>query len=147
MKKYLLDTCVLSEFARKHPNPAVLDWLTAAAIDGDFFVSAISIGEIAEGIESLSERDPRRRRLSDWFEGEVLENYADSIVAFDRACALTWGKIKGETNRSGRTRPDLDAQIAATARVHGMTVVTRNVDDMAGTGVETVNPFPDDDTA
>ena len=100
--------------------------------------------EIAEGIESLEKDDPRRRRLSDWFEGEILKNYAESIVDFDRDCALAWGQIKGETNRNGRIRPDLDAQIAATARVHGMTVVTRNVADMAGTGVETVDPFPGD---
>ena len=141
MKKYLLDTCVLSECARKKPDPAVVAWLGEAARDGDFFVSAVSIGEIAEGIESLEERDPRRRRLSDWFEREILQVYRDCIVDFDRACALAWGRIKGETNRNGRTRPDLDAQIAATARVHGMTVVTRNVDDMAGTGVKTVDPF------
>ncbi len=144
MKKYLLDTCVLSECARKRPNPAVVAWLGEAARHGDFFVSAVSIGEIAEGIESLEKDDPRRRRLSGWFEGEILKNYAESIVDFDRDCALAWGQIKGETNRNGRIRPDLDAQIAATARVHGMTVVTRNVADMAGTGVETVDPFPGD---
>ncbi len=72
---------------------------------------------------------------------EILGTYANRILDFDRETALAWGRIKGETNRIGLVRPDLDAQIAATALVHGLTVVTRNVSDMAHTGVAVVNPF------
>ena len=138
---YLLDTCVLSECARRNPDPRLVAWLESTAEENDFYVSAITIGEIAEGIESLPDGDPRKLRLDAWFKKEILESYGDRIVAFDRAAALAWGRIKGATNRAGLVRPDLDAQIAATALAYGMTVATRNVSDMAHTGVSVVNPF------
>ena len=139
--KYLLDTCVLSECTRRMPDPRLLDWLAAAAKEGDFYVSVVTIGEIAEGIAALPDGDARKSRLSAWFETEILDIYRDRIVAFDREAALVWGRIKGAGRRAGLVRPDLDAQIAATALVHGMTVVTRNIDDMAHTGVPVINPF------
>lgn len=138
---FLLDTCVLSECARRKPDSRLKHWLRTAAETGEFYVSAISIGAISEGIESLSDDDPRKQRLSEWFRNEILELYKDRILNFDREAALNWGRIKGVTNRMGRVRPDLDAQIAATAIVHGLTVATRNVDDMAHTGANVVNPF------
>lgn len=142
---YLLDTCVLSECARRNPDARLVAWLEATAPGNDFYVSAITVGEIAEGIESLPDNDSRKARLSVWFEREILENYRDRIVDFDREAALAWGRIKGATNRAGFVRPDLDAQIAATALAHGMTVATRNVPDMDHTGVAVVNPFASDE--
>ena len=138
---YLLDTCVLSECARRNPDPRMKAWLHAAAKTGEFYVSAITVGEICEGIESLPDGDPRKQRLAEWFKTEILEPYGDRILDFDRETALAWGRIKGSTNKEGFVRPDLDAQIAATAVVRGLTVVTRNVDDMAHTGAAVVNPF------
>lgn len=138
---YLLDTCVLSECVRRKPNQRLKAWLRNAARTSGFYVSVITIGEIAEGIESLSDDDPRKSRLAEWFGSDILEAYRDRILDFDRETALAWGRIKGATNRVGLVRPDLDAQIAATALVHGLAVATRNVDDMAYTGVEVVNPF------
>ena len=138
---YLLDTCVLSECARRNPDARLVAWLETTAKENDFYVSAITIGEIAEGIESLPDGDPRKVRLDAWFRTEILGTYGDRIVDFDREAALAWGRIKGATNRAGLVRPDLDAQIAATALAHGMTVATRNISDMAHTGVPVVNPF------
>lgn len=138
---YLLDTCVLSECTRRQPDPRVLAWLDAAAPGNDFYVSAVTIGEIAEGIESLPDGDSRKQRLAAWFETDILDAYRARIVDFDREAALAWGRIKAATNRAGHVRPDLDAQIAAIALAHGMTVATRNVEDMAHTGVPVVNPF------
>ena len=138
---YLLDTCVLSECARRNPDARLAAWLETTAEENDFYVSAITIGEIAAGIESLPDGDPRKLRLDAWFRKEILDSYGDRIVDFDRESALAWGRIKGATNRAGLVRPDLDAQIAATALAHGMTVATRNVSDMAHTGVPVVNPF------
>ena len=138
---YLLDTCVLSECARRNPDRRLKAWLANASGTGDFYVSAVTIGELAEGIESLPETDPRKRRLAEWFEDEILAMYRDRILDFDHDAALAWGRIKGETNKIGLVRPDLDAQIAATALVHGLTVATRNVEDMDHTGVRVVNPF------
>lgn len=138
---YLLDTCVLSECTRRNPDARLVAWLETTAEENDFYISVITIGEIAEGIESLPDGDPRKLRLEAWFKAEILETYGNRIVDFDRETALAWGRIKGATNRAGLVRPDLDAQIAATALAHGMTVVTRNVSDMAHTGVPVVNPF------
>ncbi len=138
---YLLDTCVLSECVRRKPSQRLKAWLRNAAKTGGFYVSAMTIGEIAEGIESLSDDDPRKSRLAEWFGSDILEAYRDRILDFDREAALAWGRIKGATNGGGLVQPDLDAQIAATALVHGLAVVTRNVDDMAHAGVEVVNPF------
>ena len=138
---YLLDTCILSECVRRKPNQRLKAWLRNAARTGGFYVSVITIGEIAEGIESLSEDDPRKSRLAEWFGRDILEAYRDRILDFDRETALAWGRIKGATNRVGLVRPDLAAQIAATALVHGLTVATRNVNDMAHAGVAVVNPF------
>ena len=138
---FLVDTCVLSELAKRRPNPNVVRWMERHRADGQFFVSAVTIGEIMEGIESLPPEDKSRQKLAKWFKSGILDVYKDSIVAFDRDVALKWGEIKGRTNQMGKVRPDLDAQIAATALVHDMTVLTRNVADMEHTGARTVNPF------
>ncbi|MBR4654087.1 MAG: type II toxin-antitoxin system VapC family toxin [Kiritimatiellae bacterium] len=139
--KYLVDTCVLSELAKNKPNANVVKWLKSHSDGNLFFVSVVTLGEIKEGIETLSDEDPRKKKLRTWFEEQILGAYEGSIVDFDREVALKWGEIKGMTNRMGRTRPDLDAQIAATAVVHGMTVITRNVSDMEYTGAEVEDPF------
>ena len=139
--KYLVDTCVLSELAKSKPNPNVVKWLKSHCDGNLFFVSVVTLGEIKEGIETLPNEDPRREKLRMWFEERILGAYEESIVDFDRQVALKWGEIKGMTNRMGRTRPDLDAQIAATAVVHNMTVLTRNISDMEYTGAELENPF------
>jgi len=139
--KYLVDTCVLSELAKSKPNANVVKWLKSHSKGNLFFVSVVTLGEIKEGIDTLPDEDPRKEKLRTWFEEQILEAHEGSIVDFDRQVALKWGEIKGMTNRMGRTRPDLDAQIAATAVVHDMTVLTRNVSDMEYTGAEVENPF------
>ena len=138
---YLVDTCILSELAKRRPNAKVVKWMARHSSDNMFFVSAITIGEIIEGIESLPLDDSARLKLDAWFRDRILGEYKDSIVPFDKDVAIKWGEIKGHTNRIGKVRPDLDSQIAATALVHGMTVVTRNVSDMEYTGAKTVDPF------
>lgn len=138
---FLVDTCVLSELAKRKPDANVVRWMKRNCTTGQFFVSAVTIGEIMEGIESLPLGDRNRQKLAKWFKTSILDVYEDSIIAFDKDVALKWGEIKGRTNQMGKVRPDLDAQIAATALVHGMTVLTRNVADMEHTGARTVNPF------
>ena len=139
--KYLVDTCVLSELAKRKPNPNVVRWLKRHSESNLFFVSVVTIGEIREGIETLPDDDPRRGKLCEWFENQIIKAYEGCVIDFDRQVALKWGEIKGRTNRMGKARPDLDTQIAATAATHGMTVLTRNVADMEYAGVEVENPF------
>ena len=140
---YLVDTCILSELAKRRPNAKVAKWLSGHSSSSQFFVSAVTVGEIMEGIESLPPEDPARRKLSTWFRERILDVYKESILPLDRDVAVKWGEIKGMTNRMCKARPDLDTQIAATALVHGLTIVTRNVADMEYTGARTVNPFGD----
>lgn len=141
--RYLVDTCVLSELRRKRPAPSVVSWMKRHFADNEFFVSAITIAEIERGINRLERGDPRRDLLMEWFESEILGQYGDSVIPFDLAVAKKWGEIMADADAVGRTRPPLDAQIVATALVHKLVIVTRNVADMDFANVKIVNPYND----
>jgi predicted nucleic acid-binding protein len=96
-----------------------------------------TIGEILREIENLKHRGDVRqsRRLEQWLERVVAE-YGDRILGFDEECAQIWGKLM-----SPHKQHPIDKQIAAVALIHGLTIVTRNVDDFGGTGVGLKNPF------
>ena len=139
--RYLVDTCVLSELRKKKPCPAVVSWLNRHYEGNDFFVSAITIAEILRGIRRLRADDPRHNMLATWFENDIVGQYSDSILPFDSDAARKWGEIMAEADFAGHPRPPLDAQIVATALVHGLTILTRNVSDMDFVGAKVVNPF------
>ena len=139
--KYLVDTCVISELSRPKPNDRVLKWLIGHQLKDEFFVSSVSIGELRQGIAELADTDVRKVRLLKWLDQQVLPAFKGRVLDYDQSAAVKWGDIMGETRRTGRVRPDLDAQIAAIAVVHDMTVLTRNESDMAFTGARTCNPF------
>lgn len=141
MNRYLVDTCVVSELSRRKPNPTVLNWLSAHRQQDEFFISAVSLGELRQGVAELPDSDARKSVLAEWLEHRVLPAFAGHVLDYDTRIAMRWGDIKGETRRKGRPRPDLDTQIAATAAEHGLIVLTRNVSDMLYTGVEVCNPF------
>jgi predicted nucleic acid-binding protein len=130
---YLVDTCVVSE-ARRRSAPA-LAWLSAVD-PAALFLSVITIGEIAKGIAARERTDPiAAAALGRWLDG--LRNvYASKVLAIDDAVAIAWGHLMAR-----RTLPVSDGLIAATARVHNLTLVTRNVADFAQTGVDVVNPW------
>jgi toxin FitB len=133
---YLLDTNVLSETRKRKPTPSVTDWITATPSDR-LHVSVLTLGEIEQGIA-------RVRARGDWQQASALEGwlreletgFADRVLPVTLPIASAWGR-----NQHGQPVPVIDALIAATARVHGMTVVTRNVKDFELAGVEAVNPF------
>ena len=141
--RYLVDTCVLSELRKKKPSPSVVSWMKRHFANNEFFVSSITIAEIERGIHRLKHGDPRRDLLISWLENEILGQYDDSIIPFDLAVAKKWGEIMAEADAVGHTRPPLDAQIVATALVHNLVIVTRNVADMDFANVKIVNPFND----
>ncbi|MBM3514554.1 MAG: type II toxin-antitoxin system VapC family toxin [Alphaproteobacteria bacterium] len=133
----LLDTCVLSEVRRLDANPAVRDAVEACR--GQAFISVISIGELAKGIAMLP-GGRRKANLARWLDG-IEKFFDDRILAVDRVVARKWGEFTADAARKGRALDPSDGKIAATAAIHGMTVMTRNVRDFEFTGVPLLNPW------
>ena len=137
--KLLLDTCVISDLVSKKPNPAVVEWVDAQD-DDDIYLSVITIGEIVKGIERLP-ASKRKRELLDWLSNDLLARFQDRIMALDIDVLVEWGTLTARMELAGRPMPAIDALIAATALVNRCTLVTRNVNDFEGTGVEIINPW------
>lgn len=132
---YLLGSSVLSEMRKRARNPGVTRFLeTTSAVD--LYLSVITIGEVARGIERRRTVDPEfAARLEDWLRG-ILQSFEDRILVFDLPAAKRWGRLASEVGHAG---PDL--MIAATAQQHGLAVVTCNVRHFTGAGVEVIDPF------
>lgn len=134
---YVLDTNVISELRQGKPNqsPEVRAW-AASLPTSQFFLSAISILELEKGVLALEQKTPPQgQALRVWLTG-VRATFAGRIIPFTDHTATLCAAM-----HVPKPRPDRDAMIAATALEHGMAVVTRNVKDFAGTGVQLVNPF------
>jgi toxin FitB len=138
--RVLLDTCVLSELRRPKGNARVRRALEALA-DESLFVSVVSIGEIVKGIFLLRE-SPHKHALQAWL--QTLErHYADRLLPIDLETSRIWGELTAAAQKAGRTIPATDGLIAATARRHGLHVMTRNTGDFEATGVLLLNPWAD----
>ena len=138
---YLLDTCVISELTRPKPNAQVVAWLQAQDPES-LYISYLTIGELKKGIAKRG-GDARAKKLERWLMGTIFNMYQDRIIPISKDESLVWGSVCGNSEREGKKRPAIDSLIAATALAHQMTLVTRNVDDMAGIGVPILNPFGD----
>jgi predicted nucleic acid-binding protein len=132
---YLLDTNVISELRRKEPDPRLLDWYYSVP-SGQLFVSVLTIGEIRLGIERLRRKDlARADALERWLRG-LRGNYQDRIIDIDIETAQEWGRMNVPD-----PLPVIDGMLAATAKVRGWTLVTRNIADVASSEVALLNPF------
>lgn len=136
--RVLLDTCALSELRRPKPNGAVLGAIETLTSE-DLFVSVLSIGEIAKGIAVLKE-GKKKRALQMWL--QTLERqYADRLLPIDLETSRLWGELTAAAQKIGRIIPAADGLIAATARRHGLHVMTRNTGDFESAGAFVLNPW------
>jgi len=136
---YLADTDVISESRKASGADAGVRrfFREAVSLDHPVYVSAISIGELRRGVEMIRYRGDRIQaaKLERWL-NRVVQDYAESILAFDADSAQVWGRLRVPHHENA-----LDKQIAAAALIHDLTVVTRNVAHFESTGVRLLNPF------
>lgn len=136
---YLIDTNVISE-ARKgrSADSGVRRFFQECGAQNEhLWLSVVTIGELRRGVELIRRRgdEDQAARLESWL-ANVLEEFSESILPFDLDTAQVWGRL-----RVPHPQNSLDKQIAATALIHDLTVVTRNTDDFTSTGVRLFNPF------
>jgi len=134
---YLLDTNVLSETRKKKADAGVISFLEAAD-SSSLFISVLTLGELRKGIAAKKLKDPNpdaASRLTAWVEGLEV-SFADRILAIDAATARLWGDWSGQ-----RPRPVVDTLLAATAVLHDLTLVTRNLRDLRGIPVKLLDPW------
>ena len=131
---YLLDTNIVSELRKPRPHGGVVAWLQSTD-DADLHLSAVTLGEIQAGIELTRDQDASKAsEIEAWLE---LVAQAYNVLPMDGATFRTWARLM---HRRSETLYE-DAMIAATAAVHNLTVVTRNVTDFAKFDVRVLNPF------
>ncbi|MCP4697430.1 MAG: type II toxin-antitoxin system VapC family toxin [Gammaproteobacteria bacterium] len=129
--KHLADTNILSELARRQPDPGVQAWADSLPA---LFLSAVAVDEIVFGLAKKP-----NLRVQHWFEGFLAEFC--EVLPVDEAIARHAGELRGQFAGRGIARTQADMLIAATALVHHLILVTRNVDDFEDCGVQVLNPF------
>ena len=132
---YLLDTNVLSETRKKRVDAGVLSFLQAAEASS-LYVSVLTLGELRKGVAKKKLEDPEAaRRLAEWVDGLEF-SFADRMIGIDAAIARLWGDWSGD-----RPRAVVDTLLAATAVVHGLSLVTRNIHDVRDIPVKLLDPW------
>lgn len=136
---YLVDTNVVSELRKKTKmNTGVKTFFEQVAADNSaLYLSVVTVGELRRGIELVRHRGDgiQAQQLERWLD-HLLAEYEQCILPFDREEAQIWGKLRVPKHENA-----IDKQIAATALLYDLTVVTRNVNDFEETGVKLINPF------
>ena len=136
---YLLDTCALSELVSKFPHLPARSVLVSLP-RSEIHLSIITVGEVHAGIVEMTDC-PRKNFLIKWFNDHVLGLYLEHTFHIDHAIALRWGTMLADLRARGKTMPESDSLIAATALVHDLSVVTRNEAHFANSGVRILNPW------
>lgn len=140
--KYLLDTCVISEVIKKHPNEKVISWLRNHD-ESSMYLSVLTFGEIQKGIEKAPNKN-RRKKLILWLEDDLKNRFQNRVIPLDLRVSLNWGTLQGKAEKIGKPMPALDGLIAVTGYTHKCIVVTRNTSDMEQSKAELFNPWKTD---
>lgn len=135
----VLDTNVVSELMRDHPNREVIVWLDELPTR-ELYVTAVTEAEILTGIAFLPQ-GKRRRGLASAATRLFTDLFANRVLPFDSEAARAYATIMAARRSVGRPAPQADCQIAAIARSRAMSVATRNVGDFEGTGIEVIDPW------
>jgi toxin FitB len=136
---YLLDTNAVSEWVKPRPDPGFVRWLDEVDEDRTY-LSVITLGELRKGVQRLA--DGRRRdRLDRWLTGDLPGRFGGRVLPVDAVVADEWGRVLARAGHAGSPVGGSDALIAATAKVHGLQIVTRNVRHFAATGVDVISPW------
>lgn len=136
---FLLDTNVVSEWVKPRPNPGVIAWLSD--VDEDrVFISVITLAELRHGVDRLKDA-ARRKRLDEWLREELSQRFSGRVLPVDAAIADAWGMLVARRAGQGRPINPMDGFIAATADVHGLSLVTRNESDFRPSVKLMVNPW------
>jgi predicted nucleic acid-binding protein len=135
---FLLDTNAVSEWVKPRPNPGLIAWMESADEDR-IFISVISLAELHYGVERLAP-GKRRSQLERWLRDKLPLRFEGRILPVDERVAEAWGKTVSRSEATGRPLGAIDAFLAATAEIHQLTVVTRNVKDFPLLGT-VLNPW------
>ena len=136
---FVLDTCLVSEFARKMPNSGVVAWIRQQ-VETELVLTTMTLGEVVKGIERLPPGQTRTE-LESWLSNDLIHRFRGRIHSFDTAASFEWGKLCARLELSGTPMPAVDSQIAAVCVLLGADVVTRNESDFANSGVKVINPW------
>jgi toxin FitB len=136
----LLDTCVLTELRRADGHPGVKS-AVAEIPDADLYLSVLTLGEIAKGIDLL-DSGRQKRSLASWLTG-LETKFGDRILAIDAETARLWGELTARARKAGEIIPAVDGLLAATALRHGLRIMTRNTRHFEASGARVLDPWRD----
>ena len=136
---YLLDTNVVSEWAKPRPDPNLVRWL-AESDEDRLFLSVITFAEIRHGLEDML-AGRRRDALLSWLAEDLPARFEGRILNVDLPVAHAWGKLMSRSRKMGVNLGVVDALFAATAETHGLTLVTRNTKHFEKMGSTLLNPW------
>jgi predicted nucleic acid-binding protein len=138
---FLLDTNVVSEWAKPRPHSGVQAFLATQEED-ELFLSVVTLAELRRGVERLS-TGRRRTLLDNWLRTDLVDRFAGRMLRIDGATADMWGRLMARRERASKPMGAMDGWIAATAEVHGLVLVTRNTSDFADAVTQMLDPWTD----
>jgi len=137
--KWLLDTNVLSESVRPDPDERVLAWIAAQSLV-ELAISLITVAELRAGI-AASGNINRQKSFEAWMSAHIVPSFDERTLPITLEILVDWIALSRQLSARGRPKAAADLLIASTARIHGLTVVTRNTRDFANTGIVVYDPW------